>query len=460
MFGFSFLLRLEVTPRNKRVTPDYSNMQIPDDKPAIPEPGPPREFPYATVDAIIRPNDAIAGFTMQEIVDLCHYGGNLHLSRFQAFKSDNFSASAQDYIDNCYLFEFSTSTGGRSMGHCSDFANYIYYGGARLSLDFGVDPEIYKRKVRNCPNTVHIHGEYPNWQLFGPNITNYWMPNLEQIKNEQMSYFAHFDTILCKVKAMCTAMEALIEAQKVNNTLGIEMFPKLKYMSHSTPDPVEDGPKLLGKEKFNNITQDFNSFYHSFGHSGRKSTWAVFDCWSKHPEWPTLTIVGNQRAIDFVKQKERYGPLPRNYEFPKNIRVKSHLEFPELRQLQLAHGVHLCPSTQEGFGHYINEARAVGAVVVTTNHAPMNEFIQDGVSGFLVGHREPSTEPYQGMAPYFKSVATVDTEHVCLVVSKVLKLTIDERKLIGQNARYAYIQDKNFMINNIEELRKQIENIQ
>ncbi|KAJ3123440.1 hypothetical protein HK100_011598 [Physocladia obscura] len=397
-----------------------------------------------------------AGFSIQKIVDLCHYGGEMHISRFQAFQTTNFSASAENYINHCFPLEFSTSSSARSMGHCSDFANYIYHGGARLSLDFGVDPEIYKRKARNCPNSIYIHGEYPNWQLFGLNVKNYWLPNLEQIKNEQMQYFGSFNAVLCKVKAMCSAMEAFVAMQKVNNSLGIESFPTFKYMSHSSPDPLEDGPTLLG-EGYNNITQDFNMFYHSYGHSGRKSSLKVFECWNKHPEWPNLTIVGNNDALSFVQNLHNQAPLPQNYTFPKNINVKSHLEFPELRKLQLSHGVHLCPSTQEGYGHYINEARAAAALVLTTNHPPMNEFVEEGISGVLVDHREPSYEPYQGMRHYFKSVARVDADHICAAVEKVLALEVEQRKAIGKVARMNYLIDTELMIENIKILRDSVD---
>lgn len=37
------------------------------------------------------------------------------------------------------------------------------------------------------------------------------------------------------------------------------------------------------------------------------------------------------------------------------------MPFADLARLQLQHGVHICPSEREGFGHYINEARAAQA---------------------------------------------------------------------------------------------------
>ncbi len=70
----------------------------------------------------------------------------------------------------------------------------------------------------------------------------------------------------------------------------------------------------------------------------------------------------------------------------------------ELLRLQQSSGVHLCPSREEGFGHYINEARALGALVMTTNWAPMNDLVQDHF-GVLIPCQLTSTSLYQSSLP-------------------------------------------------------------
>jgi glycosyltransferase involved in cell wall biosynthesis len=70
----------------------------------------------------------------------------------------------------------------------------------------------------------------------------------------------------------------------------------------------------------------------------------------------------------------------------------------ELLRLQQSSGVHLCPSREEGFGHYINEARALGALVMTTNWAPMNDMVQDHF-GVLIPCQLTSASLYQSPLP-------------------------------------------------------------
>jgi hypothetical protein len=73
------------------------------------------------------------------------------------------------------------------------------------------------------------------------------------------------------------------------------------------------------------------------------------------------------------------------------------LAYEELLGLQQSSGVHLCPSREEGFGHYINEARALGALVMTTNWAPMNELVQDHF-GVLISC-QPTSISFYGHLP-------------------------------------------------------------
>ncbi|KAI9321999.1 hypothetical protein BDR26DRAFT_883405 [Obelidium mucronatum] len=191
------------------------------------------------------------------------------------------------------------------------------------------------------------------------------------------------------------------------------------------------------------MSRNYNKFFHAYGGSGRKSSVELVDCWLQHHTWPTLTIVGHHPKEYFV---ERFGGIP------WNLRILGGLPTKQLRELQLANGIHICPSQQEGYGHYINEGRALGAMVMTTDHAPMNEFIVDGKSGILFNHSKPLAEPYQAMAPYFVSPVKLEPSHICQAVKRVLKLSIAERKRMGEKARLDYERDNELMKQNIKRL--------
>ena len=105
------------------------------------------------------------------------------------------------------------------------------------------------------------------------------------------------------------------------------------------------------------------AFFHLAGRSRHKGTDRLLELWRHHPEWPRLTVVQNPKSAQPARPA---GNIDHRIDY---------LDDAELRRLQNAHWFHLCPSETEGYGHYLVEAMGLGAVVVTTDAEPMNEFI-------------------------------------------------------------------------------------
>ncbi len=105
------------------------------------------------------------------------------------------------------------------------------------------------------------------------------------------------------------------------------------------------------------------AFFHLAGSSRTKNTEPLLALWRRHPEWPRLTVVQHPReAVSGARAA--------------NIDHRiGYMDDAELKRLQNVHRFHLCPSTTEGFGHYIVEAMSAGAVVITLDAPPMNELV-------------------------------------------------------------------------------------
>ncbi|KAJ3240543.1 hypothetical protein HDU81_003427 [Chytriomyces hyalinus] len=417
---------------------------------------------------ISRPSRNESSFSFDKLMELCHNGDSLTVTKFYTLGGD---AQEDHYLSNCHPIEISTDQKSRSRGHCSDFVQYIYYGDARLTPYFS--DETYKRKMERCPYSFYLHGEYPIVTLFNHTmrrhirdsdpatittpkaprrVRNIWMPNWEQIKKEQSWLIRASHMIACKVHAMCSSMEKYLadkETQKRhlaskndNERLYANATPILRFMSHSSPDASSIA---VGASK----PDRFNKFYHAFGQSGRKNTPAVVECWLNHSNWPNLTVIGDHAVESYSARI-----LATN---ATNIQVFDRLPTEKLQELQASHGVHLCPSNQEGYGHYINEARTLGAVVVTTHHPPMDEFVTDGVSGVLIDHKGAAPEDYQLLIKYATVAVSVSWENICDGVERVTKMSLDARAEMGVRARQRYVQDTALMAKNIKILKREAE---
>jgi len=76
---------------------------------------------------------------------------------------------------------------------------------------------------------------------------------------------------------------------------------------------------------------------------------------------------------------------------PPNVRlITDYITYEEIKRHLNSHGMHLCTSSSEGWGHYLVEAMSCQALIVTTDGPPMNEMISPN-SGILVpwSHHEP-----------------------------------------------------------------------
>ncbi|KAJ3076764.1 TEL2-interacting protein 1 [Podochytrium sp. JEL0797] len=321
----------------------------------------------------------------------------------------------------------------------------------RLNPEF--DDETRIQKIANCPRSTYLHGAYP-WDIFFtyPHIRNFWLPNIEQMDRKQAWILPQTHTVLCKTHISCTSLAAYMRHYNLSR-------PILKFMSHSTPDaslpdstttPINDNTSTPTIEQ-----QDFNAFLHVYGHSPLKHTREIIQCFEWHPEWPTLTILGNQDATSLLPSTDPDAP-PRTSPFPPpNIHILPRVPIATLRHLQRTHGIHLCPSKNEGYGHYLNEARSLSALVVTTNHAPMNEFVLDNESGILVDHLTPREESYRMIEPFFHPTVDVMPFHVCEGVKRVMGMSVEARREMGQRAREGYERDTREMERNMEVVERE-----
>jgi hypothetical protein len=132
-----------------------------------------------------------------------------------------------------------------------------------------------------------------------------------------------------------------------------------------------------------------------------KQTKAVLDCWAGHPELLPLVVVGrpaenelttaSRAATNIIYQPplaatagaaaaaaaaagaEASGLQEGQAAAP--AAAAAHVETSKLKNLQAAATLHVIPALNEGSLHAINEARAAGALIVTTGAPPMSELV-------------------------------------------------------------------------------------
>lgn len=104
------------------------------------------------------------------------------------------------------------------------------------------------------------------------------------------------------------------------------------------------------------------SFLHVAGQSVVKNTEAVIDAWNDFKLPYHLDLIAT-KYLFFSRVKS------------EKVQVfRDHVPEQQYSELLNRNKFHLCPSKYEGWGHSLHDARSVGAVVITTDAPPMNEF--------------------------------------------------------------------------------------
>jgi glycosyltransferase involved in cell wall biosynthesis len=225
---------------------------------------------------------------------------------------------------------------------------------------------------------------------------NYLFANQEWFRDSNLPHLPALDLILCKSPSGVEALRALPVA--------------CRNVDFTSPDKrivgfVRGGPLRC---------------LHLSGQSAVKGTEAVVEAWSRHPEWPELTV---------VRRARRYGgeEAPPLQPLPNVHYLTDFVSNEQLRELQNACEIHVSPSQAEGYGHVIGEAMSCGAVVVTTDAPPMNELVAPD-RGLLV--RVARSEPMRRSVKSFVDVADLE-----LKLDHVFGMPGADREKLGQNAR-------------------------
>jgi glycosyltransferase involved in cell wall biosynthesis len=246
------------------------------------------------------------------------------------------------------------------------------------------------RHQRSRMADVCIHLEHVHHRMFHMGQRHVFFPNPEW-------YQAGWDKFLDRMAVVCAKT---LDCQNI--------FQKKHFQTIYTGFTSED--------RYTPGTHKRRAYLHVGGQSETKCTREVHDAFYRNG-FGKLVITS-----------KKY-----NFKTTDKIFFSNWLSQDDIRDLQNTCSIHVCPSQYEGFGHYINEARSCGAVIITTDWPPMHEFARNG-NGFLV---PISATRRMGIA----TIANITSEGLAQVI-RVVESTGDAKlKQMGEASRQAYLDD-------------------
>lgn len=293
---------------------------------------------------------------------------------------------------------------------------------ASLLESWGHSAKIIHYKKRNqieeAPQAdVAIYMEVVSYDLVARNLVqeNWFIPNPEWFqKADHKEGLIDFTKVLCKTH----------DAVRIFTKITAEYQKKVRYIGFESRDLYD--PSIPRERKF----------LHVAGQSRYKNSAATVYSFARMMQdedvKPYLTVVG---------------AYPDEYAFGKdapNIKTYERVSDDEMKQLLNSHLFHVMASGYEGWGHALHESLGCGAVTITTNFPPMNEF--PGVCQDLL-------VPYQDTIPELSATrARVVAAPIRDIVKKALKMKPDQIETVQKEARAEYLKDVQDFRNNFKQI--------
>ncbi|GMF52323.1 unnamed protein product [Phytophthora fragariaefolia] len=355
----------------------------------------------------------------------------------------------------------------RTNGYCEDAVAYVKYLKSRLLPEWILEVKLYDPKLGRevdyfdlCPKTPMLFLDHnwggitksPRWPRYKP---VYMMPNIEIVEVTPVHYW-RVDAVLCKTNECYDRVTRWYEQE------GNPRNAKVFYTRHTSSDLALFARKRFGE--YGVVPKDFSEikFLHTAGTSSSKGTREVVECWTYTSGLPPLDV--------YIDRKPFYRLFPASYKMkvarslsPINIHLGTMKRL-NFSKLTADASFVINPSYSEGYGHIINQARASGALVLTTDMPPMNELIIANETGILISvkrQRHPMVmlggkyKGAHGLTGVEGLVASFESYDVCSAVKWLVESTTPgERADMAFNARRQYHADTKYFASAMEELRK------
>jgi len=256
---------------------------------------------------------------------------------------------------------------------------------------------------------IHLENIEPNGMPWAR--INWLIPNHEWLTSLPKE-LQSMDLVLCKTKEAKRILDL-----HISNTFFLGFTSKDQYLPE--------------------VEKDYGSLFHHQGGTWQRGSFWLERTWSNDltRTLPHLTITRtNPPSYEKGSLTVIGGPMQPSVQF---------------HSLQNRCGIHLCPSETEGFGHALNEARSIGAVVITLDAPPMNELITDKECLLPFNFKRLEKSGYADLYRY-------DPREMVKKVLTVISWPKEKLQEIGLENRKRYLQEQKEFKERLEKILSEV----